>query len=82
MGMSRKSPTVPKAIVALGFVALLLAFVPIFDVFVARPVAPFLPVTAGWQSALSIAVWLLAAAASISVCRMVVRRANREPPTR
>jgi len=79
--MSRKSPMVPKAIVVLGFVALLLAFVPIFDVFVARPVAPFLPVTDGWKSALSIAVWLLAAAASITVCRTVVRRVNRGPPS-
>src|SRR5262245_53232614 len=81
-GMSRKSPTVPKAIVLLGFVALLLAFVPIFDVFVARPVAPLLPVTDGWKSALAISVWVLAAAASITICRTVVRRVNRGPPTR
>ncbi|HEX5008958.1 MAG TPA: hypothetical protein VFY71_01060 [Planctomycetota bacterium] len=80
--MSRPSRTVPRATVLLAFVALLLAFVPCFDVFVARPAASFLPATKGWQSALAIAVWLLAAAASITVCRMVVRRVNRRPPTR
>ena len=80
--MSQRSRALPRAVIVVAFAALLLAFGPIFSVFVERPLAPLLPATPVWRWTLTILVWLLAAAASLTVCRMVTRRANRKPPDR
>ncbi len=61
-----------------AFPLLVLAFAQILSVFVVRPLTLMMPPPPGLQWLVTATVWLLAAVAAVSVCRMVAGRTSRK----
>jgi hypothetical protein len=63
----------------IAFPLLMLAFSQIFALVIVQPLVLFLPAIASSWPPVAI-TWVLAAAASVSVCRMILRRAPAKGP--